>query len=263
MPEPLKTRFARFLTALPEAEAIDALDLPDDPANPRKADFLLASRRVVVEVKSLEGDPASTIAAEIDKHRVRPDFPQIYGKTNTQTVLAALPDGDKIYRRFFFAMTRSVEAAIRDAEEQVTNTQEVLNLPDSVRMLVILNESIEVFDPTVVGYRVGNLMRRPRTGKSAAKTLDFVWLNFESHTVGKADEIPVLPHMLIRGERASEFSWFPGFYSGLLGRLAAFNGAAFLGCGTADPYLLAFEKNVPRPNAPRTASSAQQGSPNE
>jgi hypothetical protein len=55
------------------------------------------------------------------------------------------------------AIGRSVEDVVRSAEEQVSNTRDVLGIPNAVGMLAILNESVEILDPTVVGHRVAQL----------------------------------------------------------------------------------------------------------
>ncbi|MBO1017969.1 hypothetical protein IPU70_30740 [Achromobacter sp. SD115] len=73
----LEDRFARFIESLPNAKNIDRLELPKDPSNTRKADFLLGNREVIVEMKFLTIDPSHKIDATADKHRDREDFPVI------------------------------------------------------------------------------------------------------------------------------------------------------------------------------------------
>ena len=220
----LETRFTRFLTDLPGAEAIDRLELPKDPERRRKADFLLAHRQVIVELKTLTEDTSHKIESIADKHRGREDWPLFYGTADVRKVLANLPDGDSIYGKMVNALGRSVEAAVRSAEEQVTHTKQVLNLPDAASLLVILNDSIDVLDPYVVGHRVAQLMRRPRTGKSSAEKLDFVWLLFESHTVGVVQGHPAVFSLLISGERKDKPPWFLAFHHDVVQRWAKANG---------------------------------------
>lgn len=220
----LETRFTRFLTDLPGAEAIDCLDLPTDPERRRKADFLLAHRQVIVELKTLTEDTSHKIEAIADNHRDREDWPHFYGTADVRKMLANLPDGDSIYRGMVNALGRSIETAVRSAEEQTTHTRHVLNLSGAASLLVILNESIDVLDPYVVGRRVAQLMGRPRTGKSSAAKLDFVWLLFESHTMGVVQGRPAVPCILISGEGKGNFPWFTEFHSDLVRRWSEANG---------------------------------------
>ncbi|WP_377159596.1 hypothetical protein ACFJIX_10025 [Roseateles sp. UC29_93] len=163
--ETLEARFTRFLDGLSAAESIDRLQLPDDGKNRRKADYLLANRKVIVEIKTLTDDPSHKVETLGDQHRTRGDWPLFYGKANVRKVLSNLSDGDAIYKRLVNALGRSVETAVRSAEEQVTHTRRALDLPDAAGVLLILNDSIEILDPYVVGHRVAQLLRRPPHGE--------------------------------------------------------------------------------------------------
>lgn len=236
----LEERFTRFLASLPGAESIDSMVLPEHPERRRKADFLLAKREVVLELKTLAVDTSHKVEAAMDKLRERDEYPLIYGTADVRKVLSHLPDGEDIYRRIVNSLGRSVEEAVRSAEEQVTNTRHVLGIPNAIGMLVILNESIDILDPVVVGHRVAQLMRRERTGNSNAEKLDFVWLLFESHALGVIGGIPATPSLLIRGERAARFPWFSAFHADIVGRWAALNNGAVVDGGSPDPMAMRF-----------------------
>jgi hypothetical protein len=252
MAESLESRFTEFLKSLPGSESIDALTLPVDPRHRRKADFLLADRKIIVELKTLTTDTSPKIELAVEKHRHREEFPLFYGTTDLQRVLAHLPDGDAINRNIYMSITRSVEDNVRSAEEQISHTRQVLDLPNAIGLLVILNETVQVLDPTLVGHRVANLMRRTRTGNSSSATLDFTWLLFESHSLGSNSRLPTFPSMLICGERAASFPEFVAFHNNVQRRWAAFNGAAFVDGGSTSPnsleYTATAELLKPRPH---------------
>ena len=236
----LELRFTRFLEGLPGAEAIDRLVLPDDPQRRRKADYLLEGRKVIVELKTLTDDPSPKVEATADKHRHRDDWPMFYGTADVRKVLDNLPDGEAIYAKMVNALGRSVEAAVRSAEEQVTHTRHVLGLSDAAGVLVILNDSIGILDPYVVGHRVAHLMRRPRTGNSEAEKLDFVWLLFESHVVGTVHGRPAVPCFLINGEGKDRFPWFERFHRALVRQWAHANGGISVAGHAPDPSKIKF-----------------------
>lgn len=222
----LEGRFCDFLDSIPGAEKIDDLGLPDTPGQ-RKADYLLGQREVVIELKTLTKDTSHKIEPAVDKHRQRDEFPLFYGSADLRKVLAHLPDGEGIYRQIYLATTRSVEDAVRSAEEQITHTRLALNLPDAPGVLMMLNESIDLLNPEVVSHRVAGLMRRPRTGKSSSEKLDFAVLIFESHIVpGK--QRTNFPIVTIPGDRCEQFPWFDAFLSDLLARWAARNEAELI-----------------------------------
>ena len=236
----LEARFAQFVESLPNAEVIDRLELPSDPTHRRKADYLLGGRSVIVELKTLSDDVSHKIEAIADRHRDRDDWPLFFGTVDVRKVLARLPDGEEIYGKLVNALGRSVEAAVRSAEEQITHTREVLKLPDAVGVLVILNEAVEILDPYVVGHRVAQLLRRPRTGNSTADKLNFVWLLFESHAMGVVAGRPAAPSFLIRGDGASRFEWFDAFHKDVVRRWAEWNGGIAVLGDAPDPSKINF-----------------------
>lgn len=230
----LEERFTKFLGSLPGSEAIDNMVLPHDPERRRKADFLLAQRQVVLELKVLSVDVSHKVEETAAKHRQRDEFPLFFGSADARKVLEHLPDGEAVYRQMVNTVGRSVEAALRSAEEQITHTRHVLGIPNAIGMLVILNESIKILDPMVVGHRVAQLMRRERTGKSTSAKLDFVWLLFESHSLGSVSGVPVRPSILIKGERSASFPWFAAFHDDVVERWTASNSGAVVDVGNPD-----------------------------
>lgn len=235
MPVNLEGRFHAFLSSLPGSEDIDQLQLPLLVSRGRRADFLLANREVIVEIKTLSVDTSTKIEPAVEKHRQRDEFPVFYGEGDLRKVLAHLPDGEAAFRRIYLAITRSVEDAVRSAEEQIADTRHALGLPNAVGLLVILNESIKVLNPNVVGYRVSNLMRRTRTGRSASETIDFTWLLFESHIVRGPKDRPTFASMLLEGRQSERHPWFQAFALDVLQRWASFNGAPFVDDLNPDP----------------------------
>ena len=228
----LEDRFTQFIESLPSAENIDRLELPKDPSNTRKADFLLGNREVIVEMKFLTADPAHKVDATVDKHRDRDDFPLIYGSVDVRKVFAHLSDGEDIFRRMAMSLTRSVEDGLRSAEKQIAHTKAVLNLPGSVGMLVVLNESIDILDPELVGHRVAQHWRRLQQDGDGVSQIAFVWLLFESHGMIAASGRPAFPSVLISGETADRFPWFAAFHNDLNARWAAFNRSPYIDGGS-------------------------------
>lgn len=230
----LEDRFTRFIEDLPNAENIDRLELPKDPSSTRKADFLLGNREVIVEMKTITADPSHKVDATVDKHRNREDFPLIFGSVDVRKVFAHLSDGEDIYRRMVLSLTRSAEDGLRSAEKQIAHTKAVLNLPGSVGLLVVLNELIDILDPVLVGHRVAQHWRRLQQQGDGVSQVAFVWLLFEGHVIATVNGRPTFPSILISGEAAEHFPWFPAFHQDLSARWAAFNNSPYFDGGSAD-----------------------------
>jgi hypothetical protein len=95
----------------------------------------------------LQNDPSFKIETEIKKHENRPDFPLCYSKDSLSGILKCLRGGDKINRKIFGAITRSVEDAVRSAEEQIAHTQEIFKIQNPIRFLIFVNESVNTLRP--------------------------------------------------------------------------------------------------------------------
>lgn len=208
MPSDLESRFLRFLAALQGAESLD--DLLGGPKfdGQRRADYLLFGRRVILELKSLETDTSHKVESEMDKHRDREDFPLVYGKVDLQAVLKHLPDGKEINDRIFYKTTRSIEDAVRSAEEQIENTARLLGLPDSAGLLVLLNQDLTAFTPEVIAHRVGTLIRRNAQDGTPRSPLTFAWIILESHVLTEGPAEQTLPMIAIEGPRSQQMPWF-------------------------------------------------------
>lgn len=114
---PLDQRFHAFMRAI-GAVSIDDLTRGTSIDSEKKADFLSADKRVVIEVKTLKTDSSPKVEREMDKHRDRDEFPLIYGKVPVDKVLRHFPDGKEINARIFRNVTRSVEDALLSAESR-------------------------------------------------------------------------------------------------------------------------------------------------
>lgn len=219
----LENRFNQFMTSLSGVESVDKLIPSGSFQNKNRADYLLADRRVVIELKTLKVDPSAKVENELSQHRDRSDFPLIPGIVELPKILRHLPDGNQINQRIYRNISRSVEKAVRSAEEQISDTEEILNLRDTVGLLVLLNESIDVLDPQVVGRRTSELLSRKRTDGSMYTSIDFVWLLFESHATKLSDGSLARPSILLEGPTASSFDWFTPIFNWLQTSWSEFN----------------------------------------
>jgi hypothetical protein len=204
----LENRFKQFMASLSGVESVDALLPPGSFVGKQRADYLVVNRRVVLELKTLKVDPSAKIEAELSQHRNRDDFPLIYGSVELPKILRHLPDGDQINQRIYRNISRSVETAVRGAETQISDTEEIFNLLKPVGLLVLLNESIDVLDPKVVIRKTSELLTRERTDGSMHTSIDFVWLLFEGHAIETIDSATACPSILLEGPTANSFDWF-------------------------------------------------------
>jgi hypothetical protein len=224
MPETLEVRFKKFLASRPDAEIIDEIIPPGDYEGKKRADYLLANRKVILELKNLETDISPKAQKEIDKHEHRKDFPFIYGKVDIQKILQHLPDGQEINKRIYELISRTVEGAIRSAEDQIMDTKEILHIDHAIGFLVLLNEDVDILNPEVIAHKTSQLLCRERGAKSPPLQIHFVWLLLESHSTKLRDGRDAPLSVLLEAPLSKSASWFGECFEQLQEDWARFNG---------------------------------------
>ena len=235
---PLEQRFHAFMRAI-GALSIDDLTRGTPIDGEKKADFLSADKRVVIEVKTLKTDSSPKVEREMNKHRDREEFPLIYGNVPVDKVLHHFPDGKEINARIFRNVTRSVEDALLSAESQIGSTRRILKLDDGPGILVLLNEGIDILDPHIVTYKLAELFNKQRQREGR---VDYVWMLFESH-VTAADKAH--PCVVLEGPTADQHAWFDQHMDRLQEGWARFNNAPLVRSNVSRIVDLPFESAKP------------------
>jgi len=225
MTDSLNQRFKAFISQLPSAEVIDDLGLAPEFDESKRADFLVENRKAIIEIKSLKSDPEHKIHNELEKHEERDEYPLFYGKMELDKVLKHLPDGDEIQKKLFYKISRSIEQSFRDADKQIRATREILGCPDSIGLLVLLNENISVLSPEVISYRVSQLLAKiDDDGSPHYKNITSAWFILENFSLKTRKGDKVFPSIVIDGPAAVNQPELTRILNILQSKWAAFNG---------------------------------------
>lgn len=228
----LNDRFKAFLSQLPFAEVIDDLKLSPEFNESKRADFLIENRKVIIEIKSLESDPEHKIHTELENHQERDEYPLFYGEMELNKVLKHLPDGDDIKKKLFYKISRSIERSFREADKQIRATKVILRCPDSIGLLVLLNEDISVLSPEIISYRVSQLLAKTDAdGSPHYKNITSVWFILENFSLKTRKGDKLLPSIVIDGPGAVKRPELTNILNILQSNWAAFNGVPYV---TAD-----------------------------
>ena len=242
MAQDLETRFDRFARQLPSAECID--EVVDAAAPGPRADYLWRERTVVVELKTLVGDPQGKIDLVISELSKRPDFPLFVGSAPVDKVLRHIHDGPTVMRQLREKVLRSVEKDFRSAKQQIANTRELFGCPDAIGVLVVLNQAVETLHPNDLISELSRLMERRQNDIHA---VDAVWLLSEAHTVSGAH-----PCVFITGSRMERLDWADLYLDGLNREWARFNDAPLLVCEVEGKVELVVDVKTPLPRQPQS-----------
>jgi hypothetical protein len=195
----VERRFIAFDKTLPGAEHIDVIELTPEQKKARKADFLFDNRRIICELKSLKTDTGGKIGKVLKPHEQRPDWPIFFGKVGVNQILKHLPDGERINRQIFDAVTTAIKDLVRSANDQIRQTKKTFSLQSAGGMLVVLNEFIEVLSPDVIAYKIDELFRkRTPEGNPQFPEINAVWILNESHYTQVTPELQGIPALLMR-----------------------------------------------------------------
>jgi hypothetical protein len=222
-------RFLAFAKTLSGAECIDELDLTSDQKEARKADYFFDNRRIICELKSLKTDTSVKVEKLLAPHKNRPEWPLFLGAVELRKILKHLPDGDRINKELFEAITTALKDLVRSANSQIRQTKESFGLPKAGGMLVILNDHVDILSPDVVAYKVKALFRKktPR-GQSWFPEINAVWIINESHYQEVTPDLDGLPGMIMWNS-VPDSENVTGYIDNFLQpRWAAFNGVPFI-----------------------------------
>ncbi len=211
----LEERVLHFLGTRPGAESIDKLTLTPAQRDAEKADFFLAGRTVVCEVKSLQTDTKAKIQALMEPLLESEHAPIFYGKWTTDNVLKHFPDGETIKRQVFDAVTSAVQTLFRKANRQIRTTKDEFGLPLAEGALVIANDLVEVLSPEVIAHKIRDLFRkRTPEGKLQFPEINVVWIICETHFVEVSPGMKGIPAFIFgRDGKTSAGEVIDGFQS--------------------------------------------------
>ncbi|MBK7877486.1 MAG: hypothetical protein IPJ77_17420 [Planctomycetes bacterium] len=135
-----------FLRLRLGAERIDDLPLSTVQRAARKADYLLADRSVVLELKVLTDARTSGVRRVLDEHRRRFDG----ASSNGDEAASGARARDELERRLFAAVAKSVVSCAESANEQIAGTTRTFGLHAPLGVLVFANERAELSEPRLV-----------------------------------------------------------------------------------------------------------------
>jgi hypothetical protein len=225
----LNDRFKSFLAQLPFAEVIDNLKLSPEFNDSKRADFLIENRKAIIELKSLESDPEYKIHTELERQQARDENPLYYGELELFKILKHLPNGKEINEKLFYKISRSIGKSFKEADKQILATKEIFNCPNSIGLLVLLNENIPVLSPEIISYRVSQLLAQTDSdGHPYYKNITSVWFILENFSLKTKNGQKLLPSIVIDGPNSIAISELTNILNNLQSKWAAFNGVPYI-----------------------------------
>lgn len=171
----LEQKFHNFVLSRSSNESID--ELPEELFPKKKADYLIYNRGLIFEVKNLTSDRGQVVTDKLHEFaRTEKGFPQFFGTVPIENVIKAHKDSDKFRKWCFDFAGRTVREIIKTANLQLFDTKESLEIPRSTGVLVLLNDSIPLYDNDfILSIVLKYLNQKPIDGSYKRKNVEAVW----------------------------------------------------------------------------------------
>lgn len=198
----LTPRLKRFIVEALGGEALDDVLHAEN----RKADYGCLRGLLAIELKSLEESASERLDNLTDELRERSDWPIFLGSAPMQSILKHMTEPEDVKRRLVDRIGRAIKSHIRKANKQLAAHEATFPRKNLVKVMVLVNEDHEIYDPDMVGYIVHHLLHRQENGAPLYPHIDAVIFLTERHatTVNRQISFPIL---CIEGKPIDNTEW--------------------------------------------------------
>lgn len=164
---PLTPRVEKFVV-----EALSGISL-DDPesANDMRPDDICLDGRLVIELKTLAEDGSERIDNLADELQQRDDWPMFLGSAPMKAFIQNTTDPEGIRRQVIERLGRGIINHLKKANRQLEAYMKTATAKNLVRMLVLVNEDHESYDPHMVSYVLWHAVRRMKVARACSSKL--------------------------------------------------------------------------------------------
>lgn len=215
----LTPRVERFLV-----EALRGASM-DDPENSetRRVDFACLGGLLAIEIKSLEDDATERMDNLTKELQERDDWPVFLGSAPIQAFIKHLEDSQKVERKVIERVGRAVKNHIHKANKQLEAHSASNPRKNTVRVVFLINEDHEVYDPKAVAFIVQKLLLREERGALLYPNIDAVIFMSERHATALNCQI-AFPIVRIEAPPIEQAVWKRDVLDLMLRRWGAWNG---------------------------------------
>lgn len=199
---PLTPRLVEFLTNGLGGKNLDDEVSPEE----RRADYACLGGLLAVELKTLEGDASERMDNLTHDLRKREDFPLFYGEAPMSSVIKNMSDGDALHKKTLERIGRSIVTHLKKANDQLAAHAFRFPRKNLVRIMLLVNEDHEIYDPHTVSYIIWHELRRARNGAPRYGNIDGVIYMSERHATQHENRV-AFPVLCIEGVGLLEATW--------------------------------------------------------
>ena len=200
--EPLTPRWILFLR-----EAMGGVDLDAiQSSEVLRADFACLSGLIALEIKSLEEDGTERMDNLTDELRQRPDWPEFLGSAPVQAMTRHMDDPEAVNAKFVNRIGRAIVNHLKKANKQLGAHQDNFPRKNLVRLMLLINEDHELYEPALIAHIVQRALKRTKDGRPLYPNIDTVIFTSERHATVKNGQV-VFPLIAVEGSGLETDIW--------------------------------------------------------
>lgn len=200
--EPMTPRVERFIK-----EALGGLSLDDVQApNDRRADYLCLRGLLAIELKSLEDPGDERMENLFEELRKRQDWPIFLGSAPIDSFIKNTSDPEGVNKAVIERVSRGLLNPLKKANRQLEAHSASFPRRNQVRVLLLVNEDHEIYEPHTVSYVLWHAVRRKDGKRLRYENVDAVLYLTERHATAVAGKI-AFPIVLIESPARAEALW--------------------------------------------------------
>jgi hypothetical protein len=180
-----------------------SLDLDGD--REKRPDYECLGTALVVEIKSLEGDPSERLSNAIAPAQELENWPKYFGRWPVEAIFKNLPEdeSDTLRKGLFDRLARAIVTHFKKAESQIANFC-ASRLDVHLRLFVLINEDFSEYDPSTVTYIAQReLQRKTAEGVLRYANIDAVLYLTERHATNLNGNV-TFPITIVHGSCIAE-----------------------------------------------------------
>lgn len=200
--EPLTPRLVNFMIEALGGKSFDELHLHQEC----RIDYACLNGLLAIEMKSLEVNVSERMGNLTDELIKRNDWPRFLGSAPMESFVKNMDDPDAIRRKVLNRVGRAIINDLKKADKQLAAHTVAFPRKNLVRVMLLINEDHEAYDPHTVSYILGHALQRQENGRPLYSHVDSVLYMDERHASIKDNRI-VFPVLIVGSPVMADSLW--------------------------------------------------------
>jgi hypothetical protein len=201
--EPLTPRVEKFIVSALRGVSLDHIVTSQNT----RPDYSCLGDLVAIELKTLEDDGKERIDNLVSELLKRPDWPKFLGSAPIQSFINNTSDPDGLGKKVLERIGRGILRPMQKANRQLEAHAQRNRRKNLVKILFLVNEDHETYDPHTVSYVLWHAVRREEPdGQPRFGHIDSIVYFTERHGI-VINNLLTYPVISIHGHSTYEHPW--------------------------------------------------------